>query len=123
MRKTIHAVSAATAVTKSKNDQVRAALLDHRDDGSDERNIFHYFYPRRTNAVRARELGSELVALGLKLKATSSGGGLVAEEFGEVASSGFDNLTQHFSEIAERSGFEYDGWECEVKQSPSDVLS
>jgi hypothetical protein len=123
MRKINHSLPAATAATKTKNDQVRTALSDHRDDGSSERHITHYICPKKTSAVSARELGNQLVATGLKLKAASNGVGLIAEEIREVASHDFDNLTQHFSQLAEQSGFEYDGWECEVKQGPSAALS
>ena len=98
--------------TYAKNEAVREALYGYGDDGSQARQVVHFFYPS-PSITDPSSLITNLKAYGYEVKGAEHQG-LVAEHQSEVSSGYFDRETQGLDNLARKLGWSYDGWECEV---------
>jgi hypothetical protein len=97
------------------NEAVREQLALHGDDGTAERHVTHYAYPKKDeNSASRYEVFEYLAEFDLSLSEAEVGGGIVAEQEREVGSEEFDEFTSRLFDELDAMGWDYDGWECAV---------
>ena len=97
-----------------QNDETRHLLAKEGDTGQDARHVRHFLYPLANSIKTRTQFASQLENFGFEIDFKALAGGIIAEEYREVASSDFDSLTASLAVIATIAGWEYDGWECAV---------
>jgi len=101
-----------------KNGKVRKALTAHGDDGSAVRHVLHFLVRHDGATCSESEMAELLRPHGFTVDLSKYEGGVIAEEYREVASDDFDSLTQTLADMATARGWEYDGFECAVEVAP-----
>ncbi|NNE81908.1 MAG: hypothetical protein HKN18_16690 [Silicimonas sp.] len=99
-----------------KNDGVRKALAAHGDDGTLVRHVIHFAYPLDDRDPGDKDAARAIVndEIEVTYTETDDSPGIVFEHYREVASGGFDDLTNRLEDRLATIGWDYDGWECAV---------
>ncbi len=94
---------------------VRGALSQRGDDGTRERSVKHFVYPRAGRRVATeREIVAALAPYDMTMRKNDEEPGLVFEYYREVASAEFDAQVVEIEGLVRSLGWEYDGWESAV---------
>lgn len=98
------------------NDKVRAALMEHGDNGARVRHVIHFAYPVDGGSPATKSAVKAALSDGaFEFTETADSVGVVFEHYREVASREFDDLTLDLEQIMAGRGWTYDGWECAVE--------
>lgn len=110
----------APATRERLNDAVRTQLAGLGDSGVDVRHVLHFAYPLKGTSLASRPaMVEDLKAQGFEVRDAAAGNGLVLEHYRSVEPKGFDALTETLEAWFAGRGWDYDGWECEVRQGPA----
>ncbi|SDW93085.1 ribonuclease E inhibitor RraB [Litoreibacter albidus] len=100
------------------NQLVLDQIAEQGDDGTEDRHVRHFAYPKRGAQPAGRDRAVDLFAeAGLEVSDTQYHNGLMGEHHVPVATDEFNQLTNGLREEFARMGWEYDGWECAVLKS------
>ena len=100
---------AGIAQAAKRDDEVRAALARHGDDGTAPRDTVFYFYGGDFEG-----LGSAARAAGYATKLTIKSDGVILSKDMPVDAASFAATSAQMEAWAQAFGCEYDGWECAV---------
>lgn len=91
-------------------------MAQHGDHGGGLRHVVHYAYPLKGTVVRNRPHMIEVLkGFGFTVRDAASGGGLILEHYRSVEGETFNELTDELGEWFSARGWDYDGWECELR--------
>ncbi|MGE3148535.1 MAG: ribonuclease E inhibitor RraB [Pseudorhodoplanes sp.] len=93
----------------SRDEEVRAALAQHGDDGTAPRHTLFYFYGGNFKA-----LGAAATKAGYDVRSTANNAGVILETTTAVDPADFSPHAAQMEKWADAFDSVYDGWECQV---------
>ncbi len=98
------------------NDFVREQLRKHGDTGIRKRMVTHYCYPVTENSAPAEAITQFLAKDGFDVTPAQTTSGLILRRRDKTARGEFDALTVRLESYLSTLGWDYDGWETEIRR-------